>query len=44
MAKKKTKKFFHGFDKVWFPNETEYFIFLIWAAFTCIFLTQFIYI
>jgi hypothetical protein len=39
MPKKKNKKhFFHGFDRVWFQNETEYFIFLGWAVFVIIFL------
>lgn len=42
MTKKNTKSFYHGFHKVWFPNETEYFIFLIWGVFVCIFLLQLI--
>jgi len=33
---KKTKKRFY--DHVWFTDETEYFIFLIWAAFVVVFL------
>jgi hypothetical protein len=43
MAKKKTEiKFLKRFDKVFFPDETEYFIFLIWALFVCVFFIQYI--
>jgi hypothetical protein len=42
MAKKKQKDFFHGFDRVWFKNDTEYVIFLIWGTFVCVYLLQLI--
>ncbi len=41
MAKKKqNKKFSHPFNKVWFHNETEYFIFIIWGTIVCVLLLQ----
>ncbi len=43
MVKKKTKNgFLKKFDKVWFTQETEYFIFILWGVFVCVFLIQFI--
>ena len=40
MAKKKTKKMFY--DKLLFTHDTEYFIFLVWATFVVVFLSQLI--